>query len=147
MKEQEMKALSHSLASDDGDKDTDKNSKSQLSAGNPNPISNKTNNDSDNQSKALASTSVSLWDTISDFRHSGCMGVMLAYSFLYFTVLSFGAMMTVYLRWAGTLFLSLFFLFPQCMTLYAQSHLSTHLDAWKDVCVCVSTFVLTRMDS
>ena len=108
MKEQEMKALSHSLANDDGDKDADKNSKSKLSIVNPNPISSKTNNDNDNQSKALTSTSVSLWDTISDFRHSGCMGVMLAYSFLYFTVLSFGAMMTVYLRWAGTLFLSFF---------------------------------------
>ena len=34
------------------------------------------------------------------FKASGCAGVMLAYSFLFFTVLSFGPLMTVYLRWA-----------------------------------------------
>jgi iron-regulated transporter 1 len=36
-----------------------------------------------------------------DFSLSGCAGTMYAYSFLYFTVLSFGSLMTVYLRWAG----------------------------------------------
>ena len=36
----------------------------------------------------------------SAFRVSGCAGTMLAYSLLYFTVLSFGPLMTVYLRWA-----------------------------------------------
>lgn len=36
-----------------------------------------------------------------EFVQSGCAGPMLAYSFLFFTVLSFGSLMTVYLRWAG----------------------------------------------
>ena len=39
--------------------------------------------------------------TVAKFFNSGCAGIMLAYSFLYLTVLSFGAIMTVYLRWAG----------------------------------------------
>jgi iron-regulated transporter 1 len=34
-----------------------------------------------------------------DFIHSGCCGMMIAYSFLYLTVLSFGSLMIVYLRW------------------------------------------------
>lgn len=34
-----------------------------------------------------------------DFIHSGCCGMMVAYSFLYLTVLSFGSLMIVYLRW------------------------------------------------
>jgi len=37
----------------------------------------------------------------SAFRVSGCAGTMVAYALLYFTVLSFGPLMTVYLRWAG----------------------------------------------
>lgn len=36
-----------------------------------------------------------------NFFNSGCAGVMLSYAFLYLTVLSFGAIMTVYIRWAG----------------------------------------------
>ena len=39
--------------------------------------------------------------SVTHFFKSGCAGVMLAYAFLYLTVLSFGAIMTVYLRWAG----------------------------------------------
>ena len=39
--------------------------------------------------------------SVTHFFNSGCAGVMLAYAFLYLTVLSFGAIMTVYLRWAG----------------------------------------------
>ena len=35
------------------------------------------------------------------FATSGCAGTMVSYSFLYFTVLSFGSLMTVYIRWAG----------------------------------------------
>ena len=35
------------------------------------------------------------------FLHSGCAGVMISYAALYFTVLSFGSLMTVYVRWAG----------------------------------------------
>ncbi len=35
------------------------------------------------------------------FATSGCAGVMIAYSFLYLTVLSFGSLMTVYLRSTG----------------------------------------------
>ncbi len=34
-----------------------------------------------------------------DFINSGCCGMMIAYSFLYLTVLSFGSLMIVYLRW------------------------------------------------
>jgi hypothetical protein len=37
----------------------------------------------------------------SAFYSSGCAGTMLAFAFLFFTVLSFGPLMTVYLRWAG----------------------------------------------
>lgn len=40
-------------------------------------------------------------DLFYDFCYSGCAGVMVSYSFLYFTVLSFGSLMTVYLLWAG----------------------------------------------
>lgn len=36
-----------------------------------------------------------------DFFHSGCAGVMLSYALLYMTVLSFGSLMTVYLRYSG----------------------------------------------
>jgi len=36
-----------------------------------------------------------------DFAESGCAGVMISYSFLFLTVLSFGSLMTVYLQWAG----------------------------------------------
>eukprot|EP00597_Dinobryon_sp_UTEXLB2267_P007465 CAMPEP_0170085378 /NCGR_PEP_ID=MMETSP0019_2-20121128/20275_1 /TAXON_ID=98059 /ORGANISM="Dinobryon sp., Strain UTEXLB2267" /LENGTH=333 /DNA_ID=CAMNT_0010301807 /DNA_START=637 /DNA_END=1638 /DNA_ORIENTATION=+ len=36
-----------------------------------------------------------------DFADSGCAGVMISYSFLFLTVLSFGSLMTVYLQWAG----------------------------------------------
>lgn len=36
-----------------------------------------------------------------DFLHSGCAGMMFAYAMLYMTVLSFGSLMTVYLRWSG----------------------------------------------
>jgi solute carrier family 40 (iron-regulated transporter), member 1 len=32
---------------------------------------------------------------------SGCVGTMVAYSCLYFTVLSFGSLMMIYLKWAG----------------------------------------------
>ena len=35
-----------------------------------------------------------------DFLHSGCAGTMMAYSFLYLTVLSYGSLMVVYLRWS-----------------------------------------------
>eukprot|EP01034_Spumella_vulgaris_P033585 gene33585-41443_t len=38
---------------------------------------------------------------MADFLHSGCAGVMISYAFLFFTVLSFGSLMTVYVRWAG----------------------------------------------
>lgn len=37
----------------------------------------------------------------SDFFSSGCAGVMVSYTCLYLTVLSFGSVMTVYLRFAG----------------------------------------------
>lgn len=36
-----------------------------------------------------------------DFLTSGCAGAMISYALLYLTVLSFGSLMTVYLRWAG----------------------------------------------
>lgn len=36
-----------------------------------------------------------------DFSSSGCAGCMVAYSLLYLTVLSFGSLMTVYVKWAG----------------------------------------------
>ncbi len=36
-----------------------------------------------------------------DFLNSGCAGAMTAYAFLYMTVLSYGSLMTVYLRWSG----------------------------------------------
>jgi hypothetical protein len=36
-----------------------------------------------------------------DFLQSGCAGMMVSYAFLYLTVLSFGSLMTVYVRWAG----------------------------------------------
>mmetsp|Transcript_2863 Transcript_2863/g.6415 ORF Transcript_2863/g.6415 Transcript_2863/m.6415 type:complete len:592 (-) Transcript_2863:436-2211(-) len=36
-----------------------------------------------------------------DFMSSGCVGVMVSYAALYLTVLSFGSLMTVYVRWAG----------------------------------------------
>ena len=39
--------------------------------------------------------------SVKNFFNSGCAGVMLSYAFLYLTVLSFGAIMTVYIRWAG----------------------------------------------
>jgi iron-regulated transporter 1 len=39
--------------------------------------------------------------SLSEFYDCGCGGVMLSYSFLYATVLSFGSLMMVYLRWAG----------------------------------------------
>ena len=35
------------------------------------------------------------------FMESGCAGTMVSYSFLYCTVLSFGSLMTVYIRWGG----------------------------------------------
>lgn len=38
---------------------------------------------------------------VGDFLYSGCAGAMLSYALLYLTVLSFGSLMTVYLRWAG----------------------------------------------
>lgn len=37
----------------------------------------------------------------SDFLQSGCAGMMVSYAALYLTVLSFGSIMTVYIRWAG----------------------------------------------
>ena len=43
-----------------------------------------------------------------DFINSGCCGMMVAYSFLYLTVLSFGSLMIVYLRWVRYSFI----LFP-----------------------------------
>jgi iron-regulated transporter 1 len=59
-----------------------------------------------------------------DFRRSGCAGTMISFAFLYLTVLNFGSLMTVYLRWcnvsdgwigtargAGTTFLLLVFPF------------------------------------
>ena len=36
-----------------------------------------------------------------DSKRCNCIGPMISYSFLYFTVLSFGSLMTVYLRWAN----------------------------------------------
>jgi iron-regulated transporter 1 len=36
-----------------------------------------------------------------DFMNSGCAGAMIAYAFLFMTVLSYGSLMTVYLRWSG----------------------------------------------
>lgn len=38
---------------------------------------------------------------MSDFMKSGCAGTMIAYAFLYFTVLNFGSLMVVYLRWCN----------------------------------------------
>jgi iron-regulated transporter 1 len=46
-------------------------------------------------------TRIVSWLSLSEFYHSGCGGVMVSYSFLYATVLSFGSLMMVYLRWAG----------------------------------------------
>jgi iron-regulated transporter 1 len=39
--------------------------------------------------------------SLTEFFGSGCSGVMISYSFLFATVLSFGPLMMVYLRWAG----------------------------------------------
>lgn len=42
------------------------------------------------------------WATdYADFFASGCAGAMISYACLYLTVLNFGSLMTVYLRWAG----------------------------------------------
>ena len=38
---------------------------------------------------------------LKNFSTSGCAGLMIAYAFLYMTVLSFGSLMIVYMRWAG----------------------------------------------
>jgi len=38
--------------------------------------------------------------SVQDFLNSGCTLYMIAYAFLHMTVLSFGSLMTVYLRWA-----------------------------------------------
>lgn len=51
-----------------------------------------------NQNKAMPKKSSFF---LSEFLASGCSGTMIAYSFLYLTVLSFGSLMTVYLRTAG----------------------------------------------
>jgi hypothetical protein len=40
-------------------------------------------------------------ESLHDFLYSGCAGVMISYAALYLTVLSFGSLMTVYVRWAG----------------------------------------------
>lgn len=45
--------------------------------------------------------SVSFISSITNFRSSNCAGVMISYAFLYCTVLSYGSLMTIYLRWAG----------------------------------------------
>lgn len=52
-------------------------------------------------SSALPSTTSKPTHFLSEFLSSGCAGTMIAYSFLYLTVLSFGSLMTVYLRTAG----------------------------------------------
>jgi iron-regulated transporter 1 len=39
--------------------------------------------------------------SLTEFTTSGCAGVMVSYAFLYATVLSFGSLMMVYLRWSG----------------------------------------------
>jgi len=46
-------------------------------------------------------TSVGMVDSLKEFTSSGCCAVMLAYSFLYLTVLSFDTIMTVYLLFEG----------------------------------------------
>lgn len=43
----------------------------------------------------------SVSSVFSDFYYSGCVGMMVSYSFLYLTVLSFGSLMTVYTRYCG----------------------------------------------
>jgi iron-regulated transporter 1 len=47
---------------------------------------------------SLLSPIVKYWES---FATCGCAGAMIAYSFLFLTVLSFGSLMTVYLQWAG----------------------------------------------
>lgn len=49
-----------------------------------------------------------------DFINSGCCGMMVAYSFLYLTVLSFGSLMIVYLRWVR--YILFIYLFPHVLT-------------------------------
>lgn len=39
--------------------------------------------------------------TFNDFIHCGCAGMLVSYAFLYMTVLSFGSLMTVYVRYCG----------------------------------------------
>lgn len=61
--------------------------------------------ETDDQRKVSSSSCLdrcSRWlPCIHDFVHSGCFSVMVSYAFLYFTVLSFGSLMTVYIRWCG----------------------------------------------
>jgi solute carrier family 40 (iron-regulated transporter), member 1 len=47
------------------------------------------------------STTTSWYNIYDDFFQSGCAGSMIAYAFLFLTVLNFGSLMTVYLRYAG----------------------------------------------
>lgn len=53
------------------------------------------------KNEAGADNRVEASSSMANFFSSGCAGVMLSYAFLYLTVLSFGAIMTVYIRWAG----------------------------------------------
>merc|ERR1711871_1453544 len=54
-----------------------------------------------NESSTNSGSDGAMSSSVANFFSSGCAGVMLSYAFLYLTVLSFGAIMTVYIRWAG----------------------------------------------
>ena len=54
-----------------------------------------------NESSTNSGSDGAMSSSVANFFSSGCAGVMLSYAFLYLTVLSFGAIMTVYCRWAG----------------------------------------------
>lgn len=70
-------------------------------------LANRSQNKDSNSKSSTATTSKSSIAPkksshfLSEFMSSGCAGTMIAYSFLYLTVLSFGSLMTVYLRTAG----------------------------------------------
>ncbi|RYH14242.1 hypothetical protein EON65_33930, partial [archaeon] len=74
---------------------------------------------------------------LEEFAASGCALVMVAYAFLFMTVLSFGSLMTVYLRYAGM----------------PDSHIGEFsmvacmgMDVYSCVCVCMCLRVCVRCD-
>lgn len=51
--------------------------------------------------KGVEESTTTNYGFLTDFMNSGCAGTMIAYAFLYFTVLNFGSLMVVYLRWCN----------------------------------------------